>query len=88
MFFKLNIKKKLDRFDNKRCQIIWSYKKSYLDKYPERDSIEAQGVVFISIIKNENLCQPVQLKEETIMVRDTSAFDALLYTISLYIGRV
>jgi len=53
-------------------------KESYLDKCPEWDNIELQ-VIFILVVKNGNLCQPVKLKGETIMVHNTCAFDILLH---------
>jgi len=54
-------------------------KEFYLDKCPEWDNIESQEATFILVVKNGNLCQPVKLKGETIMVRNTCAFDALLH---------
>jgi len=61
-------------------------KESYLDKCPEWDSIESQQVIFIPVVKNGNLCQPIKLKGETIMVRNTCAFDALLHITVHMIG--
>ncbi|CAL1672363.1 unnamed protein product [Lasius platythorax] len=61
-------------------------KESYLDKCPEWDSIESQNIVFIPIMKNGNGCQPIKLKGETIMVRNTCAFDAFLHCTVHMIG--
>lgn len=61
-------------------------KESYLDKCPEWDSVESENAVFIPIMKNGNLCQPIKLKGQTIMVRNTCAFDALLHCTVHMIG--
>lgn len=61
-------------------------KKSYLDKCPEWESVESTDTVFIPIMKNGNLCQPVKLRGETVMVRNTCAFDALLHITAHMIG--
>lgn len=53
-------------------------KGSYLDKCPEWDNVTSQNVVFLPIMKNGNTRQPVKLKGETIMLRNTCAFDVLL----------
>jgi len=68
----------------KKCGNI--KKKSYLDKCPEWESIESTDTVFIPMMKNGNLCQPVKLQKETVMVRNTCAFDALLHITAHMIG--
>ncbi|EZA52146.1 hypothetical protein X777_08658 [Ooceraea biroi] len=70
--------------NNKKCNDI--KKKSYLDKCPEWDSIESVNAVFIPVMKNGNLCQPVKLQGKTIMIRNTCAFDALLHISAHMIG--
>lgn len=55
--------------DIQKCSNI--KKKSYLDKCPEWENIESTDAVFISIMKNGNLCQSVKLLRETVMIRNT-----------------
>lgn len=43
-------------------------------------------MVFVPLIKNDNMCQPVKLNDQTIMIRNTCAFDCLLHIIVHTIG--
>lgn len=57
---------------------------TYLEKCPEWDSVDSKDTVFIPIIKNGSLCNPIKIQNKTIMIRNTCLFDALLH-ITAYI---
>lgn len=59
---------------------------TYLDKCPEWDSVKSNDAVFIPIMKNGNMCQPIKIQTKTVMLRNTCAFDALLHVATHLIG--
>lgn len=56
----------------------------YLDKCPEWDSIVSTDAIFIPILKNGNLCPPVEIKGKTILIRNTCAFNAIIIIVVLH----
>jgi len=80
------LKKTGERGLNKNVKKYNTKKESYLDKCPEWDTIESTNAIFIPILKNGNLCQPVKIKGETIQVRNTCAFDAIIIIVVYMIG--